>query len=36
MSKSAPKPSPVKPNPNYPSTTGKPSGDDRGNEPKDK
>lgn len=25
---------PPKPNPNYPSTTGKPSGEDRGNTPK--
>ncbi len=37
MSKSAPKPSSVpRPNPNYPSKTGNPSGRGRGNEPKGK
>lgn len=38
MSKPSPKPAPATPktgqNPNYPSTTGKPSGSGRGNTPK--
>ena len=34
MSKSKPSSPPPKPNPNYPSTTGNPSGGKRGNEPK--
>jgi hypothetical protein len=35
MSNQKPAPSP-KPNPNYPSTTGNPSGGERGNQPKPK